>query len=168
VPFRRPEELAGDDSPEWLAWQHAVRTWREEGSGRAMDVLVSVPTTAPLRASADVEACIRLLRETGADAVITVTPAARSPWFNMVILDGDQASLVMRPERALHVRQAAPPVFDMTTVAYAARSRFVLEASSLFEGDLRAVVVPPERALDIDSELDLEIAEFLLQRSEGP
>jgi len=73
----------------------------------------------------------------------------------------------MPPEQTLHVRQAAPPVFDMTTVAYAARSRFVLDSGSLFDGDLRAVVVPPERALDIDTELDLEVAAFLARRAEA-
>ena len=161
TPFRRPAELARDDSPEWLAWQHAISEMRR--SGEAPDLFVSVPTTAPLRQPQDIEACIEKLQTSGADVVITVTPASRNPHFNMVVLDSSNgARLVIPPQRALGRRQDAPEVFDMTTVCYAARTEFVMEAGSLFEGRVSAVVVPPERALDIDTEFDLRIAACML------
>lgn len=159
VPFLRPAELAGDQSPEWLAWQHAIRAVRAE---TPFDVFVSVPTTAPLRAPQDIEACVDRLGKGGVDIVVTVTPASRSPYFNMVTLAADgAAALVIPPAATVHNRQAAPPVFDMTTVCYAARADFVLAAGGIFDGRVGAVVVPRERALDIDSELDLEIAACL-------
>jgi len=55
------------------------------------------------------------------------------------------------------------PVFDMATVAYVASPEFVLTKNALFEGQVRAVEVPPERAIDIDTLLDFKIAEFLLK-----
>lgn len=55
-------------------------------------------------------------------------------------------------------------MFDVTTVAYAARSEFVMQANHLFEGKVCAVTVPPERALDIDTEFDFTVAEMLLER----
>lgn len=161
VPFMRPPELAQDDSPEWLAWRHALRTLAEQ-DGRLMDVLVSVPTTSPLRAPADIDACVRRLLDTDADIVITVTPTDRNPYFNMVAIEEDRARLVMTPPATIERRQDAPVVYDMTTVAYAARAPFVLAANSMFEGTVRAVIVPPERALDIDSEFSFQIAERLL------
>jgi CMP-N-acetylneuraminic acid synthetase len=166
VPFMRPAELARDDSPEWLAWQHAIRALDEIKGESAMDVFVSVPTTSPLRVVEDVDACIRALLESDADLVITVKPAERSPYFNMVALDREgYARLAISPERAVNRRQDAPAMYDMTTVAYAARSAFVLKAGSIFEGKVKAVVVPAERALDIDTELDFKFAEFLLGQS---
>jgi CMP-N-acetylneuraminic acid synthetase len=165
VPFMRPPELARDDSPEWLAWQHAIRALEEE---RKIDLFVSIPPTSPLRAVEDVEACIKTLMESDADVVVTVKPAGRSPYFNMVRLDATgYARLVIPPDQALRRRQDAPAVFDMTTVAYAARPEFVLKADSLFAGKVKAVVVPLERALDIDTELDFAFAEFMLSRREG-
>jgi N-acylneuraminate cytidylyltransferase len=158
VPFMRPAELARDDSPEWLAWQHAIRALGK------MDIFVSIPPTSPLRAVEDVDACIQMLLEDTADAVITVCPAHRNPYFNMVTLDSaGYAHLMIQPDRPVHCRQDAPAAYDMTTVAYAARPEFVLRAQSLFEGKLKAVIVPAERALDIDTELDFKFAEFLLQ-----
>lgn len=52
----------------------------------------------------------------------------------------------------------------VVAVAYAARSNFVLNAEDLFEGTICATVVPEERAVDIDTELNPAFAEFLLER----
>lgn len=165
VPFMRPQELARDDSSEWLAWQHAIRTLETAVGARKMDVLVCIPPTSPLRSAADVEGCIQMLLKSDADAVITVKPAERNPYFNMVMLDkAGYARLLIQPDRPVHQRQSAPPVYDMTTVAYAARPEFVLKADSMFEGKIRAVVVPLGRALDIDTELDFKIAELMLSQ----
>ncbi len=165
VPFRRPPELARDDTPEWLAWQHAIRALGEAPGARAIDVFLSVPTTAPLREPGDLDACVEALLEGDADYVITVTPAHRNPYFNMVTLDEHRrASLVIAPTQAISGRQQALAVYDMTTVGYAARPEFILKASSGFAGRVKAVIVPPERALDIDTELDFVLAEALLAR----
>jgi N,N'-diacetyl-8-epilegionaminate cytidylyltransferase len=161
VPFMRPAELASDSASEWLAWRHAITWVRTNRSG--FDVMVSLPTTAPLRAIEDVENCITMLREDqAADVVACVTEAQRSPYFNMVRLAEDgAASLVIPPTSAVSRRQDAPVVYDMTTVAYAARVPFVLGADGLFAGRLRVVEVPRERSLDIDTPLDFAMAESL-------
>ena len=162
VPFRRPADLADDASPEWLAWQHAVRTLEEAGD--SCDVLVSVPTTAPLRRSADIDAAVDRLLGSHFDLVLTVTPARRSPWFNMVTVDDVLgARLIMTPSNEVARRQDVPAAFDITTVAYAVRRARLLESRGLFDGSVGAVVVPEERAVDIDTELDLRLAEILWQ-----
>lgn len=163
VPFMRPGELATDKAPEWLAWRHAIR-WHEEHRGK-FDIFLSLPTTSPFRNVADVESCIACLRQdTQADIVVTATEASRSPYFNMVRMDGDgYAHLVMNGREYAH-RQDVPAVYDLTTVAYAARPGFVLSAARYFDGRVRMVQVPPERAIDIDTPLDFEIAEFLASR----
>jgi N,N'-diacetyl-8-epilegionaminate cytidylyltransferase len=165
VPFLRPAHLARDDSPEWLAWQHAIGELTVIDAPRQLDLFTSVPTTSPLRSVADLDRCIRSVLESDADAAITVRPAERSPYFNMVCLENGYARLVIPPVHAVHRRQDVPEVFDMTTVAYAARPEYVLRAGSLFEGKVRAVIVPPERAIDIDTELDIAFAEYMMARS---
>lgn len=64
----------------------------------------------------------------------------------------------------MHRRQDAPKVFDMTTVAYVVNTDFVMRASGIFEGKARGVFISPERSLDIDTELDFQIADILMQR----
>jgi CMP-N-acetylneuraminic acid synthetase len=163
VPFVRPSELARDDSAELLVWQHAIRTL---GSldGKVPEVLVNVPTTSPLRAVEDVEGCIENLIQNHADLCITVRQAQRNPFFNMVQLKNGWVSPVIPSPTLTFRRQDAPPVFDITTVAYAARCEYVLRTHHLLDGKVRATLVPDERAVDIDTELDLAFAEFLLKR----
>lgn len=164
VPFIRPEELARDESPEWLAWRHALNYLLDE-EGVLPDAMVSVPTTAPLRSSLDIENCLDEYEKGGADMVITVTDAHRSPYFNMVKVNPDgTVGLVMPPQSVVARRQDVPTVFDMTTVAYVARPEFVLTHNATFEGRVRHVHVPLERAIDIDTLLDFRIAECLLSQ----
>jgi CMP-N-acetylneuraminic acid synthetase len=162
VPFIRPAELASDNSPEWMAWRHALN-YLIEKEGELPEVMLSVPTTSPLRSPQDIENCLDEYEKGDADMVITVTDAHRSPYFNMVKsnLDGT-VGLVIPPQTAIVRRQDAPIVFDMATVAYVIRPEFVLTHNSHFQGRVRAVHVPSKRAIDIDTLLDFQMAEFFL------
>jgi N-acylneuraminate cytidylyltransferase len=165
VPFMRPPELARDDSPEWNSWQHAIRMLNNEERTRKMDIFVSIPPTSPLRSVEDVDACIETLCGTDADIVITTRSAQRNPYFNMVTLDGaGYAHLAIVPEHSVSRRQDAPCVYDVITVAYAARPDFILRTKSMLEGKIRTVLVPAERALDIDTEFDFLLAEYILSQ----
>lgn len=162
VPFIRPAELARDDSPEWLAWRHALN-YLLETDGVLPQAMVSVPTTAPLRLPLDIENCLDKYEQTDSDIIITVTDANRSPYFNMVKFNADDTvGLVIPPQSAITRRQDAPAVYDMATVAYVVRPDFVMKQNSVFEGRVSAVHVPVERAIDIDTLLDFQIAECLL------
>lgn len=166
VPFVRPAELARDNSPEWLAWRHALNYLRET-DGILPDVMVSVPTTAPLRLPLDIENCLDKYEEGNADMVITVTDANRSPYFNMVKTNPDgTVGLVIPPHSEITRRQDTPMVYDMATVAYVVSPEFVLTHSSTFEGRVQMVHVPRERAVDIDTLIDFQIAECLLNINE--
>ncbi len=163
VPWLRPPELSVDTAREWDAWQHLL-AWLTEHD-ECPDRLLVVPCTAPLRQVDDLTRCVEASVRTGADVVITVTPAHRNPWFNMVRLDDDgSARLVLEPPERIHRRQDAPPVHDVGTVAFVVDPTYVASASSLYDGHVVGVEVPAERSLDIDTETDLAFAEFLLAR----
>jgi CMP-N-acetylneuraminic acid synthetase len=164
VPFLRPQELARDDAPEWLAWQHAL-SFLQETEGSLPSAMISIPPTAPLRLPFDLENCLNEFEKGEVDVVITVSDAHRSPWFNMVKRNQDgSVGLVMETPISITRRQDAPEVFDMATVAYVARPDFVLKRTGIFSGKVGAVKVPVERAIDIDTIFDFELAEFLVSR----
>lgn len=163
VPFMRPAELAQDNSPEWLAWRHALDYLRES-SGSLPKAMVSVPTTAPLRLPLDIEKCLNEYEKGDADMIITITDAHRSPYFNMVKTNADgTVGLVNPPLSAISRRQDAPKVYDIATVCYVANPEFVMTHQATFEGRIKAIHVPTERAIDIDTLLDFQIAESLLR-----
>jgi N-acylneuraminate cytidylyltransferase len=163
VPFIRPHELATDEAPRWLVWRHLVEEL--ERPGYRVDIVADLQVPAPFRSIEDVERCIEELRSGDADAVITIYEADRNPYFNMVEIRNDGYLEIAKPlpERPSN-RQQAPKVYSMTTVCLAVRGAFAKRGVHLFEGKVRGVVVPPERALDIDSELNWAFAEFLISR----
>lgn len=168
VPWMRPSLLCEDDSPEWKSWQHALLSM-EDCYGFVPETFISVPPTAPLGAPADVSKCLEEFYRGGWDVVVTVTAAHRHPAFNMVQFDqSGQVHLVLRDRKLVYRRQDTDPVWDMCTVAFVAKSAFVLENSHIFEGQVGAVSVPPERSVDVDSQLDLEFARFLARKSVLP
>lgn len=158
VPFMRPAELATDDAPEWLAWQHAVR---ELAAGGPLDLLVSLPPVAPLRTVDDVERCIAVALEPGVDLALTVTPCAHNPYFSVVSVNEHGGVRLAIDGPRVHRRQDAPQLFDITPIAYAVRPAYILASTSMFDGVVRAVEVAREHAIDIDTEFDLQVARSL-------
>ena len=160
VVIHRPSSLASDNSPEWLSWKHAIN-YAQDNFGTFQN-FISLPTTSPLRNSDDITRCLSAHKR-GVDFVVTTIKSQRSPWFNMVQQDDTGAiKLLIRDKRNSIVnRQTAPESYDLTTVAYVTSPNFILDNNSIWDGHVVGVQIPPERAIDIDTLLDFEIAEFL-------
>jgi N-acylneuraminate cytidylyltransferase len=160
----RPKVLANDTSPEWLSWRHAIE-WVNEHHGEFKG-FVSLPATSPLRSIDDVENAITKRVTEKANMCISVTPASRSPFFNMVKQTGSgMVELVNKPISDVTRRQDAPEVFDITTVAYVSTPDFVLNNYGIFSGTVTSIEVPKERAVDIDDIYDFMLAEVIMGAS---
>lgn len=160
VPFLRPTILASDTAAEIDAWRHLIT--HMESRGKRPDILVTFPVTAPLRIPADVDAALDLFLTSGADLVVTGTPAARNPYFNMVELSEDGwVKVAVGSSTGIARRQDAPELWDLTTVTFVADTQYVLETEHLLDGRVALSPVPKERALDIDDEFDLFVADLV-------
>lgn len=166
VPWLRPAELAQDTSREWDSWCHMVRFLRDQGDNPMY--LMAVPCVAPLRTLEDLNKCTDLAASSGADVIMAVSDAHKNPWFNMVTINEttDQVRLVNEPAKRIYNRQAAPQVYDVSTVAFIIKCDYLLEATSIYDGETRAVILPKTHCVDIDTEDDIAYAEFLLARRE--
>ena len=166
VPFIRPTHLSQDDSSEWLVWQHAMDYINTKYVD--IDGLIVIPPTAPLRNIKDIENCIDEFEKGNVDVVITVTDAHRNPYFNMIKIDSNgYSSLVNSQENNIIRRQDSPKIYDVTTVAYIISPKFIQQGKGVLSGRVRSVYVPPERAIDIDTMLDFQIAECLMLGNKG-
>jgi N-acylneuraminate cytidylyltransferase/CMP-N,N'-diacetyllegionaminic acid synthase len=166
--IRRPAELATDTAPKLPVIRHCVQEV-ERRAGHEFETLVDLDATSPLRNVDDIRNAVELLETAGAPNVITAMPARRSPYFNLVELRDDGAvQLSKPPASAIARRQDAPRCYDMNASIY------VWTHAALFSGDTvigpgtRLYVMPEERSIDIDSELDFEFVEFLLARRTFP
>lgn len=161
---KRPDELASDTSAKLPAIKHAL-IQVELHLGKKADVLVDLDCTSPLRNVDDIINSIKMLEETKAPNVITGSTARRSPYFNLVEMQHDgSVSLAKKFATEIVRRQDAPQCFDMNASIYVwSRDGLFSSDSTLREGT-KIYVMPEERSLDIDSELDFQIVEFLMNQ----
>ena len=83
----------------------------------------------------------------------------------MIYRDELGASKIILGDSQVIRRQDAPKVFDITTVAYLSRPSFILTNEGIFTGKVKSVVIPKERAIDIDDEIDFLLAEKIYERN---
>jgi len=167
VPFKRPAELATDDSAEIESWRHFIE-YIQTNFQYKIDSLVSIPATSPLRDFNDIDKCIKLFFREEADLVITVTESYRNPFFNIVFVDeNNQANLVNKSEKPLYRRQDCPPTYDMCTVCFVASPTYIKNCRFQFDGKVVAHKVSSKTSIDIDTLDDFNYANYLISDN-GP
>ena len=167
VPFLRPADLATDTAPTLPVVQHAVRF--AESTGPRVDAVILLQPTTPLRRSCDIEEGLDKLRQTGCDAVVSVTDVGGNHPFRMKrLVAGDRLiNFIEQGQEDMRPRQLLPPVYIREGSIYIARRELVMDAGTLVGGDVRGLVVPPERAVNIDTMADFERAERLMESPRG-
>jgi CMP-N-acetylneuraminic acid synthetase len=162
LPFVRPPELASDTAREWQAWRHAIDFIENQPNARKIDIFVSLPTVCPLRLPEDVARALALYRKGNSDIVFSLTPS--KPYDSRVKLDpSGAASLAQAPDDA--ARQRTSTVYDVVGAVYVTNPAFIRQSESIWGGRNATIEIPRERAIDIDTEMDLRLAELLLQGS---
>jgi CMP-N-acetylneuraminic acid synthetase len=150
--------------------RHAVQA-HEDMAGRGADAVVILYGNIPVRAAGVVDRCVDHLAQTGCDSVRTVALVTKQhpDWIHR--LEGDR--LIQFRPNTTHRRQDLEPLYyhDGAVIAVRRDCLFIPEAfenpHNFFGRDRRAVVQAPEDAVDIDTRVDLYLAEAILRaRSE--
>jgi len=163
---RRPDEMATDSAAKLPAVRHCVAEV-ERQMGYQFDTMVDLDATSPLRIVEDIRNAVALHEETGADNVITAMPARRSPYFNLVELNAEGIPVLSKPLKSAIVRrQDSPKCYDMNASIYVWKRRVLFECDTVFNPATRLYVMPDERSIDIDSELDFKFVEFLMSHDQ--
>ncbi|MCW3078875.1 acylneuraminate cytidylyltransferase family protein [Segetibacter sp.] len=163
VPFMRPADLATDTASKWPVFIHAVETY-EKLSGETVDYLVDLDVTVPLKKAQDIDGAIELaLTDPTADVVITAYEPERNPYFNMMEVNNEgYAEIVKKGERPIVRRQDAPLVYSLTPAAYVVKKSALYQYEHWSKAKCKIFPIPRERAVDIDTEIDFKIVEFLM------
>jgi len=160
---KRPSALASDSAAKLPAIRHCLEA-AEEALGTRFDILVDLDATSPLRLPEDIRGVVELLEAEPNTNVITGATARRSPYFNLVERRADGTVTLSKPPAAAIVRrQDAPPCYDMNASIYAWWTADFRASPAVFTARTRLYEMLEERSLDIDSEHDFRIVEFLLE-----
>lgn len=157
VPFLRPAHLATSDAGKLPVIEHLV-AWLE-GEGIAVDRIVDLQPTSPLRTAEDISGCLAILDDE-TDCATTATVSDANPYYNLLELDDAGHAVLSKPGGGYVARQQAPDVYQLTGSVYCWH-RNTLDKGVL-GGTTRLHLVPQERAIDIDGPLDFRLAELLI------
>ena len=161
---KRPADLATDTAAKLPVIRHCVSEV-ERARGQSFNTLVDLDATSPLRSAQDIRDAVSLLETSSAGNVITAMPARRSPYFNLVEVDEHNFVKLAKTVATPFVRrQDAPKCYDMNASIYVWQRAVLFDSPTLFNSDTRLHVMPEERSIDIDSELDFLFVEFLMSR----
>jgi CMP-N,N'-diacetyllegionaminic acid synthase len=151
--LRRPAALATDDSPGVDPVLHALE------SLPGFDIVVLLQPTSPLRRPADIDGCAARCAAPGISVCVSVTPAREKPEW-MVWLDSQGR---MAPFSAAAGLAGTGPLYLLNGAVYAARVPWLLQHRDFMSAETTAYVMPQEFSLDVDTPLDLALADRLLQ-----
>jgi CMP-N-acetylneuraminic acid synthetase len=158
VPFSRPPELAQDETPMLPVAQHAVRMLEAEGD--RFDALCLLQPTNPLRRSEDIDACIELLEESDADAVMTVLPVPAEYNPHWVYFKNASGFLYLSTGETMPIsrRQELPAAYHREGSVYVTRRNVLMEGNSFYGSRLIGYPLDAERSVNIDTIDDWERA----------
>jgi CMP-N-acetylneuraminic acid synthetase len=132
---------------------------------KTFNTCVDLDATSPLRLVSDIVGSVELLESQALTNVITGAPAHRSPYFNLVEEnEHGYVALSKKFSKPIERRQSAPKCYNMNASIYVWQREALLNNDSIFLATTKIFEMPPERSLDIDSELDFEIVEFIAKK----
>lgn len=162
VPFRRPMELARDETPGIDPVLHAITLLP------GYDLIVLLQPTSPLRIAADIDACLERLVATGAPACVSVREAVDHPyWCYGSDAQGRLHPFVTPSEGAYTRRQQLPRALAVNGAVYVARTNWLVSSRDFLTTETVGLEMPISRSLDIDTQADLAAAESSLA-ARGP
>jgi CMP-N,N'-diacetyllegionaminic acid synthase len=166
TPFVRPAAFATDTASSLDVALHTL-DWLAAHESQHPDVLVLLPATAPLRRARHIdEAVATLLGDTAIEAVVAVTEADYPPYWMLTIAEGRLAWLF--PEGGIvDRRQDLPVAFRPNGAIYAIRTAALRGQRTFYPRVTAPYVMPSEDSVNIDSALDLRLAELLLDARTG-
>jgi CMP-N-acetylneuraminic acid synthetase len=161
LPLKRPVELATASSPAIDYVRHARQALAADDEG-TFDIIVILQPSSPLTLAEDIDGTIDLLLSSGADSAVSVVKLdhAIHP-AKLKTMDRDRLRPFIEEEHGRMAEHELPAVYIRNCSVYATRCS-VIDDGQIIGGDCRGYVMPTERSIDINNELDYRFANFLV------
>lgn len=155
IPFCRPASLASDDVSVIDVLFHAL-----DAVGGTYDLIVLLQATSPLRIAADIDGSLERLIAADAPACVTVCRPPHPPHlFFRPDTDGRLHRLM--DFAGIERRQDMPETVMLNGAVYVAKTDWLRRNRTFVTDETVAYMMPAERSVDIDSELDFRLAQTL-------
>jgi len=165
VPFMRPKELAKDNAKGIDVVLHVIDWFMKNDKLKQFDLLMLLQPTSPLRTTEDIDKTIEYLFSKEAKAIVSVCEVDHHPlWSNTLPEDGCMKNFI-RQEIVNKNRQELAVFYRLNGAIYLAYCDYIKEQKSFFGEKTFAYIMPKERSIDIDNEIDFKLAEILIKNN---
>ncbi len=163
--YKRKSKLATDKASKWEVFKDLVLTYEERNNVRITH-LVDLDVTVPRRLPEHIDNSIKLSIKTNTDVVITGYEPERNPYFNMMVENNDGTSeIVKKSNKPIVNRQDAPKVYSLSPAVYVITREALFKYNHWSNANCRIYPIPRNLAIDIDTELDFKLVEFLMNEN---
>ena len=168
VPFIRPSELATDTAHPYKVLQHAIR-FLESTEDYIPDIILTLQPTSPLRTSKHIHELINVIQNNfELDSAISVCETPFSPYWMFTADDNILRPFVVDGNNySLFRRQELNRVYKPNGAVYATRYDLLMKENIIFSaftsGKTGYIAMDQISSLDIDTQLDFDIAEAILR-----
>jgi CMP-N-acetylneuraminic acid synthetase len=164
APFLRPKDLSSDNASSVSALQHAVN-WSENDEGLQYDYIVELMCTNPLKNTADIDFSIEKLNQTNADSVIAVHKLEDHHPVRIKKIIGDKIVDFVKEEPESRRQDLKPEAYIRSGSIYALKRNHLMKDGRRYGSEnSRPYILPKERAINIDTEIDFTIAELMIRK----
>ena len=162
VPFKRPKELAQDQSGSIGVVKHAVNYF--EKRGEYFDAVLLLQVTSPFREQGFIDQAIEKFINSGADALVSVLPVPHeyNPHWIFEAGENDYLKIATGDEEIIKRRQDLPKAFYRDGSIYITKTE-VIKEGSFFGNKLTYIESNPTQYVNIDTVKDWEKAEEILK-----
>ena len=165
--FRRSAKMASDSVGKLDVIRDAF-VQSENYYNKKFDYLIDLDATAPLRVIEDIQNSFKQFLKNDNDNLITAMPSRRSPYFNLVEVDSSgNVNLSKKLNNPIVRRQDVPKSYDMNASIYIWKRDVILSEDSIFLEKTGLYIMPEERSIDIDTELDYKFVEFIMKENDA-
>lgn len=159
--LNRPSELATDNASTIDVVLHCLSILEEQN--RLPDYVILLQPTSPLRTVNDIDDSITLLSLGNGDAVISVRENEHPPYWSCII-----ENQLLKPafgEQYLRIRrQEIPLTYTPNGAIYIATPDHIKQNRNFYGERTLPFVMPKERSVDIDSEIDFILADAIMKK----
>ena len=159
--IKRPKELAKDESPTIDAIFHTLEVLKSENYNP--DIIILLQPTSPLRTTKDIDNAMELFLNTNCESVVSVCELKHSPYWCFEIEKGYLKSL-FGDEYLRRRRQDLENVYMPNGAMYISTPENLRKYKGFYCLRTIPYIMPPERGIDIDNEVDFMLAELLTKR----
>jgi len=162
--FKRSAELSDDKAGKVKAIQDAFKR-SEEYFNTIFDYHFDLDATSPLRLVSDIHNAFNQFLANKNDILQTAMPSRKSPYFNLVELDDNgHLYLSKKLDKPILRRQDSPKCYDLNASIYIWTRETILKYDTVFVENCGLYIMPEDRSVDIDNELDFEFVEFIMKK----